>query len=209
MLSEMTARFQYKPPFGLDIRVKPHLRAEEKRCEWPNCAARAETRAPKSPNALKDYHWFCPNHAREYNRSWNYFEGMNDEEVRRYQENDRYGHRPTWTFDKNGRGAGRSGGREEAKTRDHAFADPFDLFGGGAAGRGETDRRGRTLSNLQKRAFETFDLEFDAKPHDIKKRYAELVKRFHPDANKGARNDERRLQRVIEAYKILKTAGFC
>ena len=41
----------------------------------------------------------------------------------------------------------------------------------------------------------------------IRTRYAEMVKRWHPDSNGGDRGAEAQLQRVIKAYQTLKAAG--
>jgi DnaJ-class molecular chaperone len=43
--------------------------------------------------------------------------------------------------------------------------------------------------------------------HQIKARYKELVKRFHPDANGGDRGAEERLKQVIKAYGVLRASG--
>ena len=41
----------------------------------------------------------------------------------------------------------------------------------------------------------------------MKRRYHELLKRFHPDTNGGDRAAEVKLQRVIKAWKTLRKAG--
>jgi DnaJ-class molecular chaperone len=48
-------------------------------------------------------------------------------------------------------------------------------------------------------------LDEGATKDDVRKRYTQLVKQLHPDANKGDRTTEESLQRVIKAYKVLKT----
>ena len=40
----------------------------------------------------------------------------------------------------------------------------------------------------------------------LRKRYSELVRRYHPDRNGGDRTHERQLVEVIEAYQLLKSA---
>ncbi|MEM6683134.1 MAG: J domain-containing protein [Pseudomonadota bacterium] len=50
-------------------------------CDRAGCTERGEHRAPKSPNS-NEYWWFCQAHAAEYNRNWNYFEGLSAEEAR-------------------------------------------------------------------------------------------------------------------------------
>jgi len=49
----------------------------------------------------------------------------------------------------------------------------------------------------------------DATHMDIKSRYKELVKKHHPDANGGDRGSEDRFREVVQAYQLLKQAGFC
>ena len=47
------------------------------------------------------------------------------------------------------------------------------------------------------------------KADDIKAAYKALVKKHHPDANGGDRGSEERFRAVIQAYQLLKQAGFC
>ena len=56
----------------------------------------AEHRAPKSRENLREYYWFCLEHVREYNKSWNYFEDMSEEQISTYRHNSATWHRPTW-----------------------------------------------------------------------------------------------------------------
>ncbi|MEM9235102.1 MAG: DnaJ domain-containing protein, partial [Pseudomonadota bacterium] len=61
---------------------------------------------------------------------------------------------------------------------------------------------------LQVQAFRTLNLKPTASSAEIRKRYAELVKRFHPDSNEGDRSAENQLQDVIKAHQLLKKANF-
>ena len=56
-------------------------------------------------------------------------------------------------------------------------------------------------------AFEALALEEGADSGQIRARYAELVKRWHPDSNGGDRGAEANLHRVITAYQTLKAGG--
>jgi hypothetical protein len=49
-------------------------------CDRHGCDARGDCPAPKSPNS-PDRWYFCQEHAAEYNRGWNYFEGLTAEEA--------------------------------------------------------------------------------------------------------------------------------
>ena len=197
------------------IRVKPdqdrRLRAELPGCEWPRCDAPATHRAPKGRLRASEYWRFCLDHVREYNNSYNFFEGMSDDAIAKYQKEDLTGHRPTWKMGSVG------GRRTEAKRNSRgsrgsgwAADDPFGLFervaGGGQA---RPAAEGRKVLNAQRRALDVLGLEADAQRADIKARFKVLVKRHHPDANGGDRTSEDRLREIIQAYNYLKSAGFC
>ncbi|MFN3434445.1 MAG: molecular chaperone DnaJ, partial [Sphingomonas sp.] len=49
-------------------------------CDRHGCEAPGNCPAPKSPNS-PDRWYFCEAHAAEYNRGWNYFEGLSAEEA--------------------------------------------------------------------------------------------------------------------------------
>ena len=218
----MARTFAYRPKF-VDIRVKPPLDEEtvearpksnakakpettEKTCEHKGCDRPAPCRAPKS-RELNDFYWFCATHAGEYNRSWNFFQGMNDLEFESFSESARTGHRPTWSM-----GAD-SGSREAQTARQKAAVDPAkveDPFGLFSRRRGYRERRPepeRRLSKMHLTALEELALDENADSRTIRLRYAELIKRFHPDSNGGDRSAEAKLHKVIKAYQLLKTAG--
>ena len=46
----------------------------------PGCGAQGEYRAPKSRQNLHEYWWFCLEHVRAYNSSWDYYKGMSPAE---------------------------------------------------------------------------------------------------------------------------------
>ncbi|HEY2528644.1 MAG TPA: J domain-containing protein [Xanthobacteraceae bacterium] len=199
------------------IRVKPdqdrRLRAELPACQWPSCSAPATHRAPKGRLRAGEYWRFCLEHVREYNNSYNFFAGMSEDAVAKYQKEALTGHRPTWKM-------GSVGGRRQGVRRrpgdfrgaDWVTDDPFSLFGEGGGrsfGHARTASEGRKILNAQRRALDVLGLEPDAARADIKSRFKVLVKRHHPDANGGDRGSEERLREIIQAYNYLKSAGFC
>lgn len=159
-------------------------------------------RVPKN-RELTEYIWVCQRHAREHNEKWDFFKGMSDEDVARFHEEALTGHRPTWPLGKRGAGSPSPADPQAGSFR---VEDDFAMFGGGEP---EKPRRPeRVLTGLQRQAFDTLGLEASASLNDIKARYKELVKRFHPDANGGDRGTEERLRQVIKAYSVLRAAGF-
>ncbi len=208
---------EYKPRLGFDIRVKPPRRGRKKTpvyaeaatriCERDGCEEKAVIAAPKSPREPNERIWLCAKHAAEHNKSWNYFDGLTPEEVEKAKLSSMHGDRPTWTMGKNERA------RAAAETRAPGdLDDPHGLFKEKAVTRraaGRDYRDGRKLPRLQVKAFETLDLKVTASGADVRKRYAELVRRYHPDSNGGDRSAETQLQEVVKAHQILKKAGLC
>jgi hypothetical protein len=214
----MSGAFRYKPKF-VDIRVRPPkpeeegveadvhtLKPGEKPCEWPGCRVAGAAKAPKSRDRLDQHYWFCQPHAGEYNRNWNFFEGMSEAAVRQAQEARATGERPTWQFraSKFSREAAAFAARAGTG---QGYADPFDLLGRRARAAEAARNAPRHLGRLEHKALAELDLEETADKPAIRARYAELVKRCHPDANGGDRSAEQRLQRVLKAYKTLQKAG--
>src|SRR5262252_2652258 len=105
------------------IRVKPAAdpvpRGRTQACEWPGCTHAGTHRAPKGRMREREYWQFCLDHVREYNQSYNYFAGMSEEAVARYQKDAVTGHRPTWKM-------GLNGGADQRFNA--APTDPFDVL---------------------------------------------------------------------------------
>jgi hypothetical protein len=54
------------------------------------------------------------------------------------------------------------------------------------------------------KALELFRLSYPLQEDQLKKRYKELVKKFHPDVNQGCQKSEKILQDITHAYDVLK-----
>jgi hypothetical protein len=178
----------------------------EKPCEWPGCAQAGGYRAPKGRMREGEYHNYCLDHVREYNKSYNYFAGMKDDYITAYQRSAATGHRPTWSM-----GVGNGGDRADFRTTfTERIVDPFNLFGTGyrADQQAPAEDR-RPLKNLERKSFAALNLDGHETGPEIKARYKELVKRLHPDANGGDRGYEDRLRQIIQAYQYLRSVGFC
>lgn len=201
----MSDEFKYRPK-GLDIRIKPpgaKLKPEDRPCEWAGCVGKGGCRAPKSPDRLRDFYYFCEPHAREYNKNWNFFSGMTDADISEWQLGARHGHRPTWDVKKNT--SERTKTRRKARAGAAANADSYNIFGDGKDAPAEQPRR--RLTKLQIKALTDLGLDEFSGPKMVRERYTKLVKQLHPDANGGKRNTEESFQRVVKAYKVLKTTN--
>lgn len=211
----MPEDFSYRPRF-VDIRIKPpsgsaSARAkstapeqpEIRQCEQSGCTNRATCRAPKSKTNPDEKWWFCEAHAANYNRNWNFFEGMTDEDLQKFREAEEKGHRPTWSWRA-------SRDSREARTFRNAngpegWTDELGVFRVGKRPAPKTSIEPR-INRIQKAALEVLGLPETADKADVRRTYAELVRRFHPDANGGDRSAEHRLQKVVKAYQALKAA---
>jgi DnaJ domain len=169
--------------------ARPFSRA----CEHPGCEAAGEFRAPRS-RTLTDYYWFCLEHVRSYNASWNYYAGMNETEIEAEVRKDIVGQRPSWRF------GSRVAWRFRPGVRD------FGLFDEDSdAGPPKQQARPHTP---QEKALAAFDLSLPLTLLALKSRYKELVKRHHPDANGGDKEAEERLKIITQAYATLKASYF-
>ncbi|MFN3232297.1 MAG: J domain-containing protein [Alphaproteobacteria bacterium] len=190
-----------------------HQHSDDRACDWPGCPGEGAHRAPKDRDHLNDYYWFCIEHVREYNKSWNYFAGMEDMEYETLVRSAATWDRPTWPL------GGRVGGPDGPENawaffaaRDAAagFADDPDV-GIHRMEKPPTDPSEARLGREDRNALATLGLNETASLQDIKKRYKQLVKRYHPDANAAAERPdqaaEERLRAVIQAYSHLVASG--
>lgn len=182
-------------------RTRFHGRVETGRpCDHPGCTAAGEFRAPgaRRPgfDGPGDWRWLCLDHVRAFNTGYNWFEGMSAEEIAASQT-------PYGGWERETRAFAASGADRPPRWAD--FADPLDAIGARFARTRPAQRQdGRELSEADRRHLRTLQLSVDADRRDLRTRYAELVRKFHPDRNGGDRSHEKALQAVIEAYQALK-----
>ena len=178
--------------FETDFTPKPGVQY----CEMPGCPSHGEYKAPKH-RGLNEYLYFCLEHVSEYNKAWNYFEGMNEKEVQEQIYKDWYGDRPTWNY------------------RDFASMEE-DLYRKTAAFRSRGDNEkpkgnqqqsySQYMNTPEMEAMSELGLEPPVNLDDIKKTYKKLVKQYHPDHNKDDPEAEEKLKKINMAYTILKVA---
>lgn len=202
----------------VDIRVNPpggrrkaagkgQRAAEVQKCEQKGCDALGDCKAPKTrmqmeqvvPGArepARDHHWFCQRHAAEFNANYDFFDGMTEAEITAFQNASYSGHKPTW---KMGGGLGRAHTSNPRKWNGRFWVDP--------QAEAQRNPQARERTRLEARAFDEMDLPHQSTPEQVREKYAELVKRFHPDSNGGDRSTEHRLHVVIKAFKALKACG--
>jgi len=163
----------------------PHKRG----CEHSGCQAIGAYRAPKSPQHISQYRWFCLEHVREYNARWNYCAGMSPEEIERVIRFDTIWNRETKPL----------GGWRAQQQRIFEAASRFR-----SAGAGEEGPAKPSLSGEMAAALALFNLSVPYTMVGLRYHYKKLVKRYHPDANGGDTTAEAHLKDVTAAYAVLK-----
>ncbi len=188
-----------------------HGRVESpgRRCEAPGCREAGEFRAPgRRPHGFDgpgEWRWFCLDHVREFNAGYDWFDGMSADEILRAQspiagwQTESRVFRPT---------AGIADGPRWAD-----YADPLDAISARARGiksRAEREAKaamGGRFSREEAAALEVMGLGSDTDRTRLRRRYSELVRRYHPDRNGGDRAHEAQLTAVVDAYQLLKKSA--
>lgn len=173
----------------------------EKICDMPGCQNKAEHRAPKD-RSLDAYWNLCLDHAREYNKAWNYFVGMSDNEIYESMYQSSLWDRPTFSF------------KEDMKDfedilRDKAWraakGDDEDEDADHHEQRKNKHWRSHIDQNSPEgQALTIMGLEPPITLDEIKSRYKALMKEHHPDLRRGDKESEELVKKVNMSYTILK-----
>jgi len=188
------------------------VRLDRRPCDIPNCEGEGAYRAPKGRDRLTDYFWFCLDHVRAYNQTWDYFSGMSEADIERHIRLDTTWQRPSWPWA--GANARQAAGSGDDRLRS-AMNRFYEAFAENAE---ETRRQGRAYADAEQRrarmnrlsteaetALAVMELEPPVSLSALKAQYKTLVKRHHPDANGGDKIAEERLKSITQAYATLKS----
>ncbi len=169
-------------------------------CAVPGCPEPGEFKAPKSRYNTNEYQYLCLEHVREFNQAWDYFDGWSRKEIEDFMDGAAHGHRPTWSL------SNRVSGSQPLFTSEK-LRDSFYHMLGEKPPKG-FHKKAPTLPAKQLEAFAILDLEPGMDFPAIKAQYKKLVKKHHPDVNKGNKESEETFKRITAAYTILtKTYG--
>ena len=162
-------------------------------CEWENCKESGDFKAPLEKDNSKNYRWLCENHIKLFNKSWNYFEGMEQDEIESFLKSDITWHRPTQKF----------GSTDNFFNIlwNNALSDKFRIFKDENT---YNNKKIKKLTERDKEAFVIMGLEFNDDWKTVQKKFKTLVKKFHPDKHSGNKQYEDKLKKITIAYSHLK-----
>ena len=146
---------------------------------------------------LKNYYFFCLNHVKEYNKSWDFYKGLSVDEIELSLRKDILWGRPSWPL---------NGNPNNILNQIKSFLDnDYSLL------EKEKDLRNffknkiidKNLTYEEQKSMNVLSLKMPINVEKIKKTYKKLVKIFHPDVNKDNKDAERIFKEVNQAYRIL------
>ena len=163
-------------------------------CDWNNCKELGEYKAPVERDNSKKFRMLCLKHVKEFNKNWNYFSGMNDNQIMNFLKSDMTWHKPTQSFS--------SSDNFFKVLWNNTLKDEFD------SKKIKSDfnhMRQFKFDNKDIKAFEILGLSVGMKWMKIHEKFKTLVKKFHPDMNLGNKKYEEKLKLITLAYTQLKT----
>ena len=160
-------------------------------CDWNNCNEIGQYKAPIEKDNSKRFRMLCLKHVKEFNKNWNYFSGMNDDQVVDFLKSDMIWHKPTQSF---------------------SSADNFFKVLWNNTLRDELDKDKNDLNYMRQfkfdhrdiKAFSILGVSAGLKWQKIQEKFKILVKKFHPDMNSGSKKYEEKLKLITLAYTQLK-----
>lgn len=163
-------------------------------CDAEGCDEEGLFKAPKSSTHIHDYQWFCLPHVQEFNKKWNFFSDMEQEEIEDFMQDAVTGHRPTWK-------------REEILTGTSwhlhdKLQEELERFLHGAFE--QSKKKVVSRNRKEREALLLLALDAPCNITVLKAAYRKLVKQFHPDLHQGSKEYEEKFKQITEAYYYLK-----
>jgi len=171
---------------------EPEPEAPARLCEHSGCLDAGVFRAPRD-RSLRDWYWFCLPHVREYNARWDYYKGMSPEEIETNLRSDSGWQRPTWPL-------GRLGTRLDPEM----LRDPLGMLRDNLPDPPPRRRRENEVPPELRAAVELLGVAWPLDQAELRAKYKDLAKRYHPDVTGGDRGAEERLKDINRAYSLLR-----
>jgi len=162
-------------------------------CDWNNCDKTGKYKAPLEKDNSKDFRMLCLDHVKEFNKNWNYFSGMSDEQICDFIKSDMTWHKPTQSFS--------SSDNFFKILWNNALKDELDKV---KLDNNYNYMRKFKYNNNDIKAFSILGISVGLKWEKIQEKFKKLVKKLHPDMNAGNKKFEDKLKIITLAYTQLK-----
>jgi len=184
--------------FKFDIK-KNNLSWEKisyRKCDSYKCTEKGKYKAPKSRILLNDYFYFCLNHIKEYNKSWDFYKGMTVDQIENSMRSDAVWDRPSWPL---------KGKYTNDFDEFDEYIDDFIKTKNNKVNENYFKNKllNETLTIEEAQALKELELEMPISLEKVKKNYKKLVKIFHPDVNGNNKKAEEKFKQINESYKLL------
>ena len=67
-------------------------------CDWENCKEIGKYKAPLEKDNSRHFRYLCLEHIKIFNKNWNYFSDMNEDQIEYFIKSDLTWHKPTKSF---------------------------------------------------------------------------------------------------------------
>ena len=162
-------------------------------CDWENCKEIGNYKAPLEKDNSRNYRLLCLNHVKEFNKNWNYFEGMDDTQIYEFIKSDMTWLKPTQSFS--------SSDNFFKILWNNALRDEYDK----TKSKGQFNYMNQFKFNHNDiRAFSILGVSIGLEWSKIQEKFKKLVKKLHPDMNAGNKKYEDKLKIITLAYTQLK-----
>ena len=161
-------------------------------CDWDNCNKMGSYKAPVEKDNSKKFKLLCLEHIKIFNKKWNYFANMSDEEIEYFIKSDLTWHKPTKSFN--------SSENFFNILWNNALEDKLNIFKSSDF----KNFKKTKLTDTDRDALDIMSLKHEAKWEEIQKKFKSLVKKYHPDKNLGSKKFEDKLKKITLAYSQLK-----
>ena len=161
-------------------------------CDWDNCKEIGDYKAPLEKDNSRKFRLLCLEHIKIFNKKWNYFSNMTDQEIEYFVKSDLTWHKSTKSF----------GSSENFFNIlwNNALENKLNIF----KSESFKEYKKTKLTDTDRDAFDILDLKYDTKWDEIQKKFKTLVKLYHPDKNLGSTKFEDKLKKITLAYSQLK-----
>jgi DnaJ-domain-containing protein 1 len=153
----------------------------KKVCEFLNCKEEGIYPAPRSREDITNYKYYCIEHIRDFNKSWNFFEGLTDEQFENEIRKSTTWDRPSWKFG--------------TSNYNKKINDPFNFLSDEKVSKKKFNYK--LLSS-----WKLLELNPTADIEQVKKQYKSLAKKWHPDKNLKLKDSDM-FVKITNAYKVI------